>query len=176
MTKRFYLISGLGPGFDGILVEGEPYVAETNLVAVLRFIDNDIVVGDRPLITPVTPGMLIIDGDALTEVENPTIREFDSNNPYGKFQLEGRMKCGNIEVAYSQFERALQVNVTDQIDTTDRPMVPGPTATRTLLAVNFTNPMHFKDVKELIETSLSTQDEADQLVFKLEEARDRYNG
>lgn len=170
MTK-FYIINGLGPGFDGVLIEGEPVVTdsssnEPSMVSVLRFVENDIVVGDRPLITPVTPDEMFLSFNVLEEVGDPKIREFDSTNPYGKYQVEGRMKCGSIEVAYSQFKQALQVNVQEV----------APNMNKTLLAVNFTKPEHFQAVKELIETSLKNQDDADQLVFKLEEARDKYNG
>lgn len=175
MTK-FYIINGAGPSFDGVLIEGEPICSngdpdsDPDLVSVLRFIETDFVVGDRPFSTPVTPGSMFVGPEYLEQVENPELREYDSKNPYGKFQLEGRMKLGSIEVAYSQFERCLQVNVMEVIDTRDKPMMPGPTFNKTLLAVNFTK--GFQKVKDLIESSLKNQDEAEQLVFKLEELRD----
>lgn len=177
--SKFYIINGAGPSFDGVLVEGDPIMedtfndgvpADTGLVEVVRFIETDVVIGDRQFSTPVTPGSLFMSTDFLEEVEDPKLREFDSKNPYGKFQLEGRMKCGPIEVAYSQYERCLQVNVMEVIDAKDMPMVPGATLNKTLLAVNFTK--DFDKVKSLIESSLKNQDDADQLVFKLEELRD----
>lgn len=162
---KFYLINDVGPGFDGVLIEAQE-LEGSEAVEVLRFIDPEVMSGDRQLSTPVTPGSILMDSAFLTEVSDPGLREFDSKSPYGLFQLEGRMQRGDIEVAYSQYERALQVNVTELQDGKyGRDPV-----RKTLLAVNYTK--DFDKVKSLIETSLKDQDDTDQLVFKLEELRD----
>lgn len=167
--SKFYIISDVGPGFDGVVVEGEPVLLggggaddAAGLVEVLRFIDTDSMLGDRHSGTPVAKGSILIDEAYLTEVTDPKLREFDSKNPYGKYQLEGTMVCGPIKAAYAQYERALTVNVTEKVGQEER----------TRLVLNFTNPKVFDEVKGLIESSLKDQDDAEQLVFKLQELSD----
>jgi len=148
---QFYVVKGIGGGFDGLVIEGES-LAHADLIAVQKIIDRDSVVGDRNVALPIPNKGLFIGREFLDEIEDPGIREFSSTNPYGKLQLEGRMDCGGLQVVYAQYELTLTVVVTDMV------------AKRTVLSQNFSK--DFDKVKAKIEECLKQAD-AEDLVFQL---------
>lgn len=163
--KKYFVIEGLGGGFDGLLVEEG--TSKSEKLAPLEFfycsparlIDRDSIVGDRNVSLPLPDGALYIDRKYLTEVTDPGIREYDNSNPYGKFILEGRMDCGPLRVTYAQFEKNLQVSVFDT------------EANRTLYSQNFSK--NFDKVKQTIEEALKDGDqEGADLVFSLNELKE----
>jgi len=152
----FYVVSGIGGGFDGLVVEGSQLKDLPPTVEIRKIIDRDSVVGDRNVTLSLPDGALFIGSQFLTPTPDPGNREFGADSPYGKFQLEGRMDCGNLRVAYAQFEKVLQVTVTD---------VP---ARKTIASMNFLR--EFDKIKSAIEDVLkSGGQDGEDLVFKLRE-------
>lgn len=178
---KFYLVKDVGPGFDGVLVEGEPIMEQvvpgfsedsppvsTGLVSILRFIDTDSILGDRNSSSPVTPGSMLMDEAFLTEVEDPKLRQFDSKSPFGRFELEGRMSCGNIEVTYAQYEKALTVAVMEVTKRDDL----GVPDMKTLYSENFTDPATFQALKLVIEHHLRDEESSEDLIFVLKQNKE----
>lgn len=152
---KFYVVNGVGGGFDGLVVEGEVFDDYPYIVQISKIIDTNVNVGDRTLALPTPPRSLFIGKDCLTETDDPQLREFASDNPFGNLVLEGHMDCGSLKVAYSQFEKVLSVVVTE------------PDQNKTVFSQYF-----FKDfdkVKQTVEDVLkqSGGSDVDDLVFKL---------
>jgi len=156
---KFYLVSGLGAGFDGLIIEGNKISVPEGLevVEVEKILDRSIVTGDRNVVLSFPPGGLFIGCDHLDQVDDPGIMEFAYDNPYGKFLLEGRMDCGDLRVTYAQFEKAMTVTVLDT------------QANRTVISENFSK--DFDAVKAAIEDVLKNGGQED-LVFKLRELKE----
>ena len=156
---KFYVIKDIGGGFDGLTIEGDDEFAPFGFVEIKRMIDRDSIVGDRNVSLTIPPCSLYISKLKTEETADPGIREYAADSPYGKFQLEGRMDCGNLRVTYAQFEKALQVTLTD---------VP---AGRTVTTQNFVK--DFDKVKAAIEDVLKSDgSDVDDLVFKLQELKE----
>ncbi len=156
--QKYYVLSGIGAGFDGLVVQGEELDSMPGFVMVSRLIDPDVNVGDRPLALPVGAGAMLIGLGQLTETDDPILREFASNNPFGQLKHEGQMTSGNLKCAYAQFENVLQVSLLE--------VNPG-FSEKTIFSQYF-----FKDfdvVKQAIEDTMKQKGDSDteDLVFKL---------
>lgn len=150
---QFYLVKGIGGGFDGLVVEAFA-TQESSLVEVHRLIDRGSIVGDRNTALPVPGESIYINKKFLEEVEDPGVREFASDNPFGQLRFEGHMECGDVKVAYAQYDNAMSVTLMD--------VATG----RTLVAMNFKR--DFDKVKQTIESVLKGNGgDADDLVFQL---------
>lgn len=108
---QFYVVKGIGGGFDGLVVEGKD--SALNLVEVVKLTDRDSIVGDRNVSLPVPESALFISKAHLDEIEDPGTREFASDNPFGKHLADGNMEMGGISIHYSEFEKVLNVTVLD---------------------------------------------------------------
>jgi len=163
---KFYVVKDIGGGFDGLTVEGEVFDDYPHFVSVTKLTDRDSIVGDRNVSLPVPAHSLLIALKNLDEIEDPGTREFSSENPYGKFLLQGTMQLGgtgdsSIQIAYSQYEKALQVSVTNVI-----PNGIGGATRNTLLNQNYSK--DFDKIKLAIEDVLKENGEdPDDLIFKL---------
>ena len=158
---QFYVVKGIGGGFDGLVVEGAALKDLPPTVQVLKLIDRDSIVGDRNISLPIPPGALTIGLEFLDPIDDPGIREFAATNPFGKLLLEGRMDCGDLQVVYAQYENTLGVVVTDIV------------AKKTVLSQYFSK--DFDKVKAVIEDVLKNSQVADDLVFKLRELKEAEN-
>ena len=154
---NFFLIQGLGPGLDGLVVQGLP--SNGDYIDAIRLIDRDTVVGDRHPSVQLEKGSLLINNKNLVPTEDPTSRQYDSRNPHGQFVLEGNVRCGSIEVAYSQFERALAVTVLNRVGDTKQ----------TVYSENFL--FDFDAVKKGIEAETEKGD-LSELVFLLKSIKE----
>lgn len=159
--KKFYVIDGISPFLDGCIVEAE-YELTSLSMSVSTIINPDVNIGGKLKSFPVTQNCMLLHKDFLTEVENPLLREFAADNPYGKFVLEGRMDYGNLRVTYAEFEKVMTVTVLD-------------TQTgKTVISQNFSR--DFENVKDAIEDALKNGDEGgEDLVFKLQELKEAEN-
>lgn len=155
---EFYLVKGIGGGFDGLIAECTS-MPEGSLLEVHRLINVNVVVGDRHASTPLSGQSVYLSRQFLEPTEDPTGRQFDHQNPYGEFQLSGEMSCGGLHVSYSQFEKALQVSVAE-VDGTNR---------KTLFNQNFSK--NFDQVKSSLEVALK-EGSGDDLIFKLRELKE----
>ncbi len=155
---EFYLVNGIGGGFDGLVVEASS-LQEGSLVEVHRLINTNIVIGDRHASTPVVAQSVYLSKKFLEPAEDPTGRQFDHQSPYGEFKLEGQMSCGNLQVSYSQFENALQVSVAE-VEGENR---------KTLFNQNFSK--NFDQIKSVIEQTLK-EGTGEDLIFKLRELKE----
>lgn len=157
---KLYSINGMGRGFDGLIVEAESCAPRDNTVLfeVRRIINRNEIFGDRNVSFPVPPGMLYLDGSVLTE-SNEEPREYDSKNPYGKFNLEARFMKGTLEIVMGQYERAVTITVYDR----------GGDSPRTLYSQTFNR--NFAAVKEAVETATEGED-VDDLIFRLGELKE----
>ena len=168
---KFYVVKDIGGGFDGLVIETDDTITLPKqidiyakiMMPVLRIIDRDSIVGDRNVSLSLPHGAMMINLDYLTEIEDPGTAEFSSDNPYGKFLLQGTMMIGDdgLQVSYSQYEKALQVSVSELI-------LGGGTSTRhTLLNQNYSK--DFDKVKLAIEAVLKENggEDPDDLIFKL---------
>lgn len=172
--KKFYRVRGLGPGFDGLVVESreEPQRSEEVLLAVDRLTDENVVFGDRNLSLTPPPGSLFIEESRLVPIDDPGRREFDSKNPYGELVLDGRFSKENFEVIYSRFERTLCVTVREKIDVRDKPAYAEWAATRTIYSQNFNDPEKFDVVLRGLESlvkRVKVGDDLEDLVFDIDE-------
>lgn len=139
-----YVVKGAGVGLDGLLVRGV-LCKDVSLVAVNDF--NGIALKN---------GVMYISDTVLDELDDYSD---ESDDTYGKFQLEGRMECGNLRVSYAQFEKTLQITVFDV------------GADRTVYSQNFSK--NFNKVKRLVEDVLKDYDlDIDDMVFKLKDLKE----
>jgi hypothetical protein len=109
---KFYRINSVGPGFDGLIVEGResPMPGESDFVLVDRVFDDNRVAGDRVVSSP-TKGLAVL-RIALTPCDDPRLRQFDSTNPWGKCLYENEYRKDGVHVACAMYERCLQATVT----------------------------------------------------------------
>jgi len=156
---QFYVVKGIGGGFDGLVVEGTQ-VLGTQMVTIQKITDRNSIVGDRNVSLPLPPEAVYLGLRFLDPIEDPGIREFAANNPFGKLVLEGHMTCGVLKVAYSQFESVLSVTITDS------------SVGKTIFSQYFSK--DFDKVKGTIESILKTKDDSDaeDLVFQLRELKE----
>lgn len=167
MPKRMYTIIGLGFGLDGLIAESTDDDHEVNdlldarmasVREITRLRSPSVVVGDRNVSYPIRENSLWINREFLEPYDLP-IREYASDNPWGKYKFEGRCETGNLEVTYAQYERCLQVTVTEKANARHK----------TLYATNYFNPEAFREVKNAIEQMIDR--DSDDLIFKLQELK-----
>lgn len=154
---KFYVLKDIGGGFDGLVAEG---TVVNGVLHVSKITDKNVNVGDRNVSLPVPEGAIAIGPMYFEETDDPGIREFATDNPFGAFQLEGHMDCGNIKVHYAQYEKSLNVSVAE---VQDKGFV------RTIFSQNFHS--DFPKVKDTIESVLKEHggEDVDDLVFRLRE-------
>lgn len=107
--SNLYVISGMGRGFDGLVVEA--FAAEHDgLYSVTRIINRNAVFGDRNVSFPVPQNCLFI---ATENLENYTeeLREYDSKNPNGNYLSETRFRRHTLEAVVVEYDRSLTVTV-----------------------------------------------------------------
>lgn len=151
---EFYVVKGIGGGFDGLVVETER-TQEDGLVEVMRIIDRTSILGDRNVSLPIPGQAIYIDRKFLEPTEDPGTREYAANNPFGRLVAEGQMEISSIKVSYAQFETVLSVNVQDTV------------AKKTLFSQYFSKDI--EKVKAAIEAVLKQNGGSDveDLVFQL---------
>lgn len=110
---QFYLVKDVGGGFDGLCVEGDVFDDHPSLVSVGRIIVSGVNVGDRTVSLPVRG--LLFAKEMLEPTDDPGLREFAGNNPFGRVILEGHMEIGNLKISYTQFDSAMSVNLYDNV-------------------------------------------------------------
>jgi hypothetical protein len=154
-----YKIQDMAVGLDGLIIEGTP-VDGGALVAVRRFINRDVMFGDRSPSIPVEG--LFVDPAYLQELPDFENRQFASDNPFGTLQFEGRYVGHGLEVAYAKFERKVQVTVLEKESDYDVE------ATRTLFTHYF-DADDFDKLTEAIEEHMYGDFDPDDLVFVLGE-------
>lgn len=159
--SEFYLVDGIGGGFDGLVVEGVVYDDLPFYVHASRIFDPNKNVGDRVVSIPIPPHGLLISKMFLKKTDDPSQRQFASDNPFGRPIVQGLMTLGNIEVAYTQFTSVLSVNV---FNSTDR---------KTLFSQYFSKDLD--KVMDAIESILKENGgtDPDDLVFKLRELKEK---
>lgn len=162
-----FIIKGMGRGFDGLLVETgdviEDYSDTTetpnNKHEVLKITNRNEIFGDRNISFPITSEALWIGSQFLQPIENPATREYDDKNPWGKVLFEGRYSKGTLDIAYAQYERVLQVTVSEKENGRNR----------TLWAGYFTD--NAAQARAEIEGHLAGEEDPDDLVFLLKQLR-----
>lgn len=110
-------IVGLCPGLDGLLVDtGVPLVHMNGTVfcSVERITNPFLVIGDRELATPLPDHSLMINGQYLESVENDTIREYASDNPYGEFLNEATIDIGDHSLHIANYQLGASVDVREK--------------------------------------------------------------
>ena len=164
---KYYVVNDI-LGLNGTVIEGiisedsEVKSDDSDLIMVTKIISKNVNVGDRNVMFPVPHATLYIAKGAVNNIESPETLEFASDNPYGKFILEGKMECGGLRVSYAQFEKVMTVTVFDT------------ESGRTVISQNFVK--DFDSVKAAIETVLKEGDSgAEDLVFKLQELKEAEN-
>lgn len=153
-----FIIKGLSPALDGLVVEGTLEVSEQ--VVVTRITNRDQIMGDRHVSYPIKAGTLVLSTDVLEETEDPRLREFSSKNPWGKVVCEGSFTRNGIMVSFAQYEQRMQVTVTDR--TTSR--------SRTVFTHYFV-PESFEKIKTMIDDSGRSEGAIEDLVFALTAAK-----
>lgn len=120
-----YIVKGLGRGFDGLLVEGTLAPSPNALVEISKITNRNEIFGDRNVSYPVKPGTLFLSEDVLEEIDDPSKREYDAKNPWGRVLFEGRYTKGTLEIAYCQYERVLQVSVIEKVNNRHKTLFSG---------------------------------------------------
>lgn len=160
----WYIIKGLGPGFDGLIVEGEKNIAGT-WVDVRQLVNRSIMFGDREFKVSFPDSAFSIHIRFLEPIADPGVREYDSKNPWGKYVCEGRLSRNNIEVSWAEYDYCTQVTVQEKL--AGQP-------TKTLYTDNF----HLDGIKhetiiDTINESIREDDSLDSLIFHLKELKNR---
>lgn len=158
MTKACYMIKGMGPAFDGIVIECDSAFIKHNdleLFKTNRLINRSSVFGDRNITYQVPDGSLWISNKYLEKTEDPATREFSSTNPLGKCEFEGRYSRGNIEIVYAQYEHALQFSVLEKLNK----------KTKTIYSDYIRN--GFQKMKNVIEDCLKDGSDPDDIIFAI---------
>lgn len=162
---QFYVVKGIGGGFDGLVVEAEPAWYEgvggvPDIFLVRRLIDPNRNIGDRTVALPLPDGSVYIGKPFLETTDDPGTREFASDNPFGRHLASGEMEMGDIRISYSLHERALSATVYDLA------------AKRTVFSQNFTKDP--EKVKQAIHDLLKENggSDLDDLVFRLRELKE----
>lgn len=158
-----FIIDGMGPGFDGLVVETSPetlFLHEDTrpFRAVTRVIGINSVIGDR------SPAFLVPDDGLIVSARylkpyDVAMRQFDHRNHLGQYQFEGRFISGDIEVAYAQYQNALAVTVLQRPDK----LSPG---TRTIASKYFYGDFE-KWLEVIKETMSGPKAHPDDIVFAL---------
>lgn len=160
----WYVIKGLSPAFDGLLVESDLEFEDNRYVK--RIVNRSIMLGDRELSYSIPQGGLIIRKMFLEDLEDPELRQFDSKNPWGKFICEGRTSRNSIEVAWAEYELCITVTVmeTNAIN-----------SNKTLYSENFIlgDNLNGFEVTDLIRDKVRDDETMEDLIFSLKELKNR---
>jgi hypothetical protein len=161
----WYIIKGLGPGFDGMLLEKASELSGFKFITASRLVNRNIMIGDRELSYSLPYGAVAISSDFLEPIDNPQLREYDSKNPWGKFVCEGRLTKNNIEVSWAEYEYCTQVTVQEK-------SVGCPT--KTLYTDNFNlDDIEHETIIGTINDSIRDEESLDDLIFALKELKNR---
>lgn len=154
-VMEYYRIKGLCSGLDGLIAEVSPD-AEAGYRTVARLINDSIVFGDRQVILPVSNGLRIY-GDFLEKCDDPTKRQFASDNPYGDHVYSKDYMLGNVQVASVRMTSAIIVTMRDI----------GSNPPRTLFSRTYITPSEWDDVNESLHRLETQQVDADDILFEL---------
>lgn len=160
--QKFYVVNDVGGGFDGLIVQGDQVnFGMAVFLSVTRIIDKNVNVGDRTLALPIPANSVLISIDNLTVTDDPGLREFASDNPFGQLILEGQMSVGSLKVSYSKFDKVLSIVVTEVAEN------------KTVFSQYFTK--NFESVMSKIEDVLKNEGDVEDLVFELRELKSKEN-
>jgi len=160
---KFYKIRGL-PGFDGFVAKGDPLVTTTNdgdridVVSVKELLNLNVIIGDRSISFPMPPDCLLIGADAVVEIDDPGIREYTAQTPFGPFEYEGHYKKDGIQVDYAVYGNGMSVSVKD---TSVNPV-------KTVYSQNYYGD-YTVDAEEAVEKALREDSYIEDLVFALKD-------
>jgi len=151
----FYRIKGLAPGFDGLVAEVEWYreFAGDRFAVVKRLFNTNQIIGDRTYSVAMAPKALMISTGYLQRTDDPTKREFDSRNPFGRLLSQTDFNRDGIHAASAVFENAMSVSVLDT------------RAHKTLFSHYFKT----GKPKQVLAEAFSREGNVDDLVFKLQQ-------
>ena len=155
--NKFYKVRNLSPAFDGVILEG---VLDAGWVDPIAIISPHIVIGDRLFKMPIPHGSLAFKEEYLQETNDPA-KEFTTESPFAKFLYEGNYVKGELHIAYAVFENALQVTIFEKKGDTQK----------TLYSQNFFDNRLL--AKEFIQEVLEGNMDPDDLVFNLQETKER---
>jgi hypothetical protein len=151
--EKYYVISGLNPELDGFYVQGEEC---DDLLEVSK-----IFYGQSQAFS-IPRGSIYLFEEFYQEAPDFKEITLSGTSDYGKFLFEGTMEVSGLRVAYSQFERTLQVSVI-QID-----------GNKTLYTENFFDKI--EEVKQEIEHMLKSGSDIHDLIFRLRDFKELEDG
>lgn len=164
--NQYYKIKNI-PGLNGLHVRGQLHKASDianrviDVVEVFDFINANIQLGDRELKYPVPEHTVYINTFYLKETPDFFLKEFSTENPFGKLAYEGHWSKGTIHVDYAVYENGMSVNVKD---TSVKPI-------KTVFTQNFFNEDAVA-AENCIQQTLRDEADIDDLVFSLHEISD----
>lgn len=162
----FYKIYALCPGLDGLIAQsskGPVLISNVRWVEVDRIINPNAILGDRQVIIPLSSEGLRINERFLQDCEDPTGREFASDNPFGKFIDECRYEQGTLRVTLGHYEKALSVDIKDT----------GVKPVKTIFSANYSNSKSTQTIKNHISDFFeSPGKDVDDLIFLLQDESD----
>jgi hypothetical protein len=154
---------------DGLIVKGEvvdmyqPSRDPTgygdgviSCVEVEEIINVNVIVGDRQLKFPVKNGMLMLNIHSVQEIDDPQLREFTTENPFGEYLYDGSYKKNSIVVTYVRYENGISVDVKEDFGDTGR----------TVYSQNYYGEAA-EQAEGIVEQTLSNDLDVDDLVFNL---------
>ncbi len=111
----WYLIFGLSPLLDGLMVECSQQQTFSGL-SVLKVVDRSFMLGDRDISYNFPDNSFIISQNYLKPIDNPTLREYVVSNPWGKLLKESVVELDNLKANMTTFEKCMQVSVVEKQD------------------------------------------------------------
>lgn len=156
------------PGMKDLIIKGrivELYETPTSQhygdgviesVEVEEILNPDVIIGDRQLKFPVVKGFLHVNLHAVREIDDPGVREFTTQSPFGKYQYDGSYKKFDIVVTYVRYENGISVTISE-----DRGG-----AGRTLYSQNFYNE-RADEAEETVQQALRNDIDIEDLVMEL---------
>src|SRR3990172_3122755 len=110
--SKFYRVKDLGRGLDGLTIEGEWDLIDTDdtvkRLNVFCIYDSNFVMGDRVAKSQLTSNSLFIDASCLEETTDPDMH-FTAESPFGEFISEQSFITDYLNICYSLFDNALSV-------------------------------------------------------------------
>lgn len=171
---NFYMVQGLGPGLDGLVVEckGQECVTPDDVVVrgVLRMFDPSVMRGDRVSSVPVNDLGLYIGTHHLVPCEDPSKIQFAHDNPFGTPIVTGSTTRGNLELTSTTFDSGTLTVTIREIDHENEGI-----PTRTIYSQNF-GPPRSERVALILHEFHSGKIEVEDLVFKLKEVENGAEG
>jgi hypothetical protein len=111
---HYYRVKGICPIIDGLVVESpweERGYSSYSLAQVIRIFDTNTVVGGKELLFPITGDALYLNPQYLEETDDPTQREYASDNPNGEYLYDKSISKGEIRVVQALYQNVLCVSV-----------------------------------------------------------------